>query len=698
MQSAVGHRCLLDYSNCLLVQTMKSTRFTLSLIIISFISIQAIQPTPATAPTAYVPDVYTTLPLGAIRPQGWLHDQLVTMSKGTTGHLDEVHDKIKKDNGWLGGQGDGWEETPYWLDGALPLAYLIDDEALKAKVLRYVNWTIDHQRKSGYFGPITKIEREQGIEITPANADQGEDWWPKMVMLKVIQQYYLASRDKRVIPFMTKYFNYQKEALKKAPIGQWTEWAQSRGAENVMMAQWLYGITKDKSLLELASRIEAQSFPWSKWLGSRDWVMDAAANQNGEQWMTRHAVNVGMALKSPALNYQRTGNKAYLDTLKTGFRDLMTLHGLPFGIFSGDEDLHGNAPTQGTELCAIVESMYSLEEIIAISGDPYYMDALERMTFNAMPQQTTDDYNEKQYFQIANQVQISRGVFDFSLPFSREMNNVLGMRSGYTCCLANMHQGWTKFASHLWYGTKNNGIAALEYSPNTVTAKLGAAQTEVIIQEKTSYPFSDRIDFELATPKDVAFPFQLRIPAWCTEATISLNGKELRKGKSGQIVTLNRTWKSGDLLTLQLPMKVTTTNWAKNSRVVERGPLVYALKLEEKWEKGHDEVEGDYYSVFPKSPWNYGLLESVVQKPSSVQVTQQPVAPDFVWNLAHAPIELTTEGRKIPGWVAVEGVAYQPVSDRGGTYRGEVSPKVEKLTLVPIGFTKIRIVAFPVVK
>ncbi len=88
---------------------------------------------------------------------------------------------------------------------------------------------------------------------------------------------------------------------------------------------------------------------------------------------------------------------------------------------------------------------------MAITGDVGYMDALERMAYNALPTQTTDDYNAKQYFQIANQVQVKRGVFSFSLPFDRQMTNVFGMRSGYTCCLANMHQGWTKFASHLWY-------------------------------------------------------------------------------------------------------------------------------------------------------------------------------------------------------------------------------------------------------
>ncbi|WP_207505033.1 beta-L-arabinofuranosidase domain-containing protein [Telluribacter humicola] len=648
---------------------------------------------------AYTKPVFIELPLGAVKPTGWLRNQLMIMQKGTTGHLDEVHAKISKDNGWLGGKGDGWEETPYWLDGAVPLAYLLDSKPLQEKVLKYINWTLDHQRPSGYFGPITKAEREQGVQITADNCEQGEDWWPKMIMLKVLQQYYTATQDPRVIPFMTKYFHYQLQSLKKCPVGKWTEWATSRGTDNAMMAQWLYSITKDRSLLELASLIEAQSFPWSTWLGNRDWAIGAATNQNSQNWMHRHAVNVGMALKAPAINYQRTNDEAYLKALKTGFNDLMTLHGLPMGIFSGDEDLHGNDPTQGVELCAIVESMFSLEKIISITGDIHYMDALERMTFNALPTQTTDDFNAKQYFQIANQVQVSRGVFDFSLPFDREMNNVFGMRSGYTCCLANMHQGWTKFAQHLWYTTPGKGLAALAYAPNQLKAKVGSDNTEITINEVTNYPFDDVIHFEINTPKAVAFPFQLRIPAWCKEATVTVNGKKISTVKGGQLYTHHQTWKNGDKLTLHLPMEVTTSNWAKNSRTIERGPLVYALRLEEQWEEGHNEAEGQYYSIYPKGDWNYGLVEQVIKEPlKNVQVTTRPITDSFVWNIHNAPIELKTTARKIPGWQLVDGLARQPVTDRNGLYKGKVSDATETITLIPYGCTKVRIVAFPVVR
>ncbi|GAC1421769.1 MAG: glycoside hydrolase family 127 protein [Flavisolibacter sp.] len=621
------------------------------------------------------------------------------MDQGSTGHLDEVYEKLKNDNGWLGGKGDGWEETPYWLDGALPLAWLVDDKYLKQKVKKYIDWVLNNQRPSGYFGPITKWERETGKKIDLAHSEKGEDWWPKMIMLKVLQQYYLATADNRVISFMAAFFHYQLQALDKSSLGNWSEWATARGADNIGSAEWLYGITHDPSLLLLCKKIKVQAFPWSQWFSGRSWVMNAAAQQNDKDWMQRHGVNVAMGLKDPIMNYQLTGEEAYLKALEIGWNDIMTLHGLPFGMFSADEDLHGNSPTQGTELCAIVETMHSLQQAIAMTGNLTYMDALERMTFNALPAQTTDDYNEKQYFQIANQVQISKGVFNFSLPFEREMNNVLGMRSGYTCCLANMHQGWTKFASHLWYATTEGGLAALQYGPNQIRPLMGALQIPITINEKTDFPFDDRIEFEIKTKSPIAFPLQLRIPGWCKNSDIWLNGKAFRSDTGGQIITISRVWKDGDHFILHLPMEVKTTNWGRNSTVIERGPLVYALKLKERWVRGKDEKEGNFYSVFPENEWNFGLSQSALRNNGQDLkiINTKGIGSDFAWNIAHAPLEIRVRGKQIPEWKIMEGVAPQPITDRTGIYRGKVSDSVWTLPLIPYGFTKVRIVAFPVV-
>lgn len=639
---------------------------------------------------------FQPFPLKAVKPAGWLLQQLQIMANGSTGHLDEVYDNMKNDNGWLGGKGDSWEETPYWLDGAVPLAYLLNDAALQQKILKYINWTLDHQRPSGYLGPLTAYEKESGKPITAENCNAGEDWWPKMIMLKVLQQYHSATNDQRVITCMSKYFSYQLKTIRSCPLGKWTTWSQYRGVENVMMANWLYGITKDRSLLELSDILTQQSFAWTDWFNARTPVMKAAALQNDERVMERHSVNVAMGLKFPALQYKRLHEKKYLDISKTAFSDLMTLHGLPMGIYSGDEDLHGNDVSQGTELCTIVETMYSLEKMLETTGDVFYMDALERMAFNALPAQTSDDYNLKQYFQIPNQVQVARGALAFSVTQWNGMSNVFGTKSGYTCCYANMHQGWTKFAAQLWHKTQDVGIANLTYAPSELHATL--AGKEVIIRELTDYPFEDKITFRISTKNTASFPWKLRIPSWCKKANIFLNNQLLRTEAGGQVITINRLWKNNDELMLEFPMEIFTSNWAKNSRTIERGPLVYALKIKEEWEKGYHEQAGQYYSVFPRSPWNYGLLQDVIKNPAALKITLRPMPAQFVWNQSGAPIEITAAAKKIPMWNLQDGILYQPICDRSGIYQGIAADSIEHVSLIPYGCTKLRIVAFPVVK
>lgn len=246
---------------------------TLGVVYVSWSLFAFFEPEKASSKTKalkFVSRSYSEVPLGAITPEGWLKDQLVIMRNNSTGHLDEIYSKVKVDNGWLGGKGDDWEETPYWLDGAVPLAYLLQDSNLQEKVSKYIDWSLDHQRASGYFGPITEWERETGKELSLENCDKGEDWWPRMIMLKVIHQYYTATQDERVIPFMENYFAYQRATLDECPLGKWSQWSASRGIENVKIVQWLYTINGDESLLKLAEKIESQSFPWSDWLGNRD--------------------------------------------------------------------------------------------------------------------------------------------------------------------------------------------------------------------------------------------------------------------------------------------------------------------------------------------------------------------------------------------------------------------------------------------
>jgi hypothetical protein len=115
--------------------------------------------------TKYIPNrapLRTTplleLPLGSIEPLGWLRKQLEIQSAGMTGHLDEVWPDVSYTSGWLGGSGESWERGPYYLDGLLPLAYLLQDKKLIAKVQPWIEWTLASQNATEHgFVTISKF-------------------------------------------------------------------------------------------------------------------------------------------------------------------------------------------------------------------------------------------------------------------------------------------------------------------------------------------------------------------------------------------------------------------------------------------------------------------------------------------------------------------------------------------------------------
>jgi hypothetical protein len=279
-----------------------------------------------------------------------------------------------------------------------------------------------------------------------------------------------------------------------------------------------------------------------------------------------------------------------------------------------------------------------------------------------------------------------------------------GLLTGYPCCTANLHQGWPKFTQNLWFASEDRGLAAMIYSPSEVTARV-ANGVLVKLSEDTQYPFDETIRFYLTVMdykiKDVVFPLHLRIPIWCKTASIKINGKEEIQGVSGSIVKISRTWHSGDVIELNIPMHVSVSNWYEKSAVVERGPLVYALRIGENWEKISNDVKsraqyGDYYyQVLPTTPWNYCLPENLISDKDLDKVfpTTYRHTKGYPWNLENAPIEIHTKGKRMPEWKMYNGSAGPlPYSVQ---YQAETLPE-EDIVLIPYGCTTLRITEFPI--
>lgn len=618
------------------------------------------------APLAETP--FIALPVGSVKADGWLLKQLQLQKSGLTGNAETLYNSpndLGPGNDWLGGAGDSWERAPYYTKGLVALAYVMGDQELITKSQKWINWSLDNQRRNGYFGPLGN-----------------NDWWARMPMLYAIRDYYDATNDSRVIPFFTQYFQYQ---LANIDTQKLSSWGRSRAGDNIDIIFWLYNRTGEAFLLDLADKLKNQAYDWT------DIYTNNRFNYFGTDFQPKHNVNVPQAMKMPVVYYQKSQLQEDKDAYFHGRNHLLCDHGQPMGMQTGHEMLAGKSSMSGLELCSVVEQMQTNEIVQMITGDASVGDQLEKITYNALPGALTNDIKGMSYYQQANQVISKFGYYGFGQNYDN--GNMPGPFSGYGCCRFDFHMGWPYFVKSMWAATADNGLAAMAYGPSSVTAKVENG-VEITIKEDTNYPFDEILTFKLTTPKTVAFPLKLRIPGWCKSPEVKVNG-EIKTGVlAGEFYTINRTWSNSDVVTLSLPMHIQVNDEVNNSVSIQRGPMVYSLKIDEDWTVRSDFGNGFSESeVTPNSPWNYALIIDKKNPEATIQINKKTM-PENPFVQSTAPVTMKIIARKVPNWdysfngIIATDPPFGPI---------DTTEPIETVTLVPYGSGWLRVTALPIV-
>ncbi len=613
---------------------------------------------------------------GAVRPQGWLAKQMEMQRDGLTGHAEELYDDIGKSD-WItrgkrGGQ-FAWERGPYYAKGLLSLAFALDDAELKARAKKWVDAYIASQRENGDFGPVDR------------------SWWAKMIALWTLRDWCEATGDPRVVPFLERYFAFQRAAFEKGDsLSKDSCWAIARGGDEIDVLVWLCRKTGKQEWADLARRVAGMSADWTSFYHR------GGASDPGYRV---HIVNYMQGLKLPALKWllgggeeDRTAVRAALDP--SGWA--MKKCGRPDRAVNGTEPLTSRSSTEGTELCATAEHILSAQVALEVLGDAQFADDLEMAAYNTLPATLGGDGRGLRYYCLLNQPACLDAELKFSCNGHGMLSNVAGPYAGYGCCRSNFHFAWPKVAESMWM-KRDGGLVAAVYGDCTVKTPIAT------VRESGGYPFSDVVRFEILETSGGEWPLFLRVPGWCEDMSVKAKGKVDVVNESG-FYRLAGKWKKGDVVEVSFRAKVKVTRWENDSLAVTRGPLLYALRIDAKetsrtaadWPILKRDAAGVVRDVElgmpmrlmePTAPWNYALVADAAGKPSFTCVGEG------IDRRLRVKAVRTSSG----GWGLMRRDASGRAVDppRSPVLPLELEGDAAEIELVPIALAQLRISLFP---
>ena len=628
---------------------------------------------------------FLPLPPGSVQPAGWLRDWALAARDGISGHLDKEHPVFA--DAWKGSQiqarfadpdGTGWplEQCAYWLDGALRLGLVLNDEALIQKIRARLDPVVEGVLKAE--AGTSFIYWKKGYK------PEGFNSWAHSHMGRALLALYQGTGDRRVLDALVKV--YADYPVNMGP----THFREVSGLCNLDPMLETYSLSGDKRILDRVLAAVAQPGVASDFQAWGEGRLEPG-----------HMVILHENIRLPALVYPWSGDPRHLQSTLGALRWIDDNHMLPYGVSSGEEYGSGVGAFRKTETCVVTAMLLAHSWMYRIQGNGDWGDRMERAFFNAGAAPIARDWKTMCYYQSPNRMRSD------SLPCEQPKDpgpegirfHRLGCPS-VLCCVGAVNRILPNFIMQLWMATRDNGLAATLYGPSTVSA-LAGPRVPVRLTTVTDYPFGETIRIQVEPEKAVDFPLYLRIPGWCRDARVSVSGAPVPvKPDSLGFVRIARKWSKGDVVELKFPMQPQVirgfeTPFPSANRgyfsfqpdtlfqprrlpyaSVLYGPLLFALPI----------PDLDPNTPVPDAHWQYALDTEASQQANGIQVQRKPMPARWDWPL-DAPLVLSVPARAFD-WKPTDAQALPDAPVTGSA--------AATLRLVPYGCTKFRVSMFPV--
>ncbi len=640
---------------------------------------------------------YNRFPLGAIKAEGFLKEQMLIGKEGMAGNLYKLEPEmieapyLRDFNvpAWSKTEAIGWGAEisgNYWT-GYIQHAFTLNDADMIKTATDWVEGVLKRQCSDGYLGTYPE-------ESDIANRYEDYNAWGTSCGMRALLAFYEATGREDVL-----------DAVYKCMLWFVREWAGDRktayaGPYITEIMVEVYRLTGDERLVEFCE-------DYQNYLCEHDIFGNSYKSMlEGEfYYNSNHSAGAGTNTRLPALVYSVTGKEDYLRATEKRIEDIRqnAMH-ITGGAVSMAEFLSPVSSVAESEYCSFTVYNLMYSHMSCITGKAKYGEYMEEVFYNAAQGARKKDEKAIAYLSAPNQVY---ATMDSS--GSMRDDQVYAPCFPVSCCPVNSVVIVPEFVRGMLLYGENDSICVMAYGPCSLKYK------DIALKVNTMYPFRNKAEFEFQCNK--AFAMKLRIPTWAESYRLKLNGNPIEAPKAEEgFVTIENNWNEGDKLEIQFEAKIeiiTVDDTKASSKLplaVKYGALVYSYHVPEIWE----ETEGrpmtklpegwSWYNVNPyydipdvadiherngmlrhAFSWNIALDENISQDDFHIEEIEPQ---GYVWE--NAPIRLHTHCYKAPDmWAPYQCKTFEPY----GKYQ-RVTKKLP-LVLEPYGCTNLRITYFP---